>query len=142
MKNSLVAIAGCGLFVFSMPISADAPTIDPASDEQHFGEPAKVLFWTPEQQVSGYRNMDKLSPTREVAAGGKPYPLPKDEVDLGDVEIINQDLAMTVNDYVKRQNVAGLIVVKVPLGILFGCQVSDVVAGWRGDKRRLHQERR
>lgn len=112
MKKSLVAIAGCGLLVFTTPVSADAPYIDPASDEQHFGEPANELFWTPEQQVSGYRNMDKLSPTRRVAAGDKPYPLPKDEDDLGDVEIITEGFVMTVNDYVKRQNVAGLIVVK------------------------------
>ncbi|MCP4299919.1 MAG: serine hydrolase [Gammaproteobacteria bacterium] len=112
MKSNLMAIAGCGLLVFSTAIRADAPTIDPANDEQHFGDRAKELFWTPEQQVSGYRNMEKLSPARKVAAGDKPYPLPKDEVDLGDIEIITDDLVMTVNDYVKRQNVAGLIVVK------------------------------
>ena len=36
--------------------AADAPTIDPADDSNHFGSPEEILFWTPEQQVAGYRN--------------------------------------------------------------------------------------
>ena len=112
MKTTVLTLALGSLLGLSFVARADAPYIDPANDAQHFGNAENQLFWTPEQQVSGYRNMEKLSPTRKVAAGGKPYPLPKDEVDLGDVEIITEDLVMTVNDYVKRQNVAGLIVVK------------------------------
>jgi CubicO group peptidase (beta-lactamase class C family) len=112
MKTSIPFVLCCAILATPTSLRADAPYIDPADDEQHFGDPENQLFWTPEQQVAGYRNMEKLSPVRTVVAGDKPYPLPKDEVDLGDVEIVTEDLVMTVNDYVKRQNVAGLIVVK------------------------------
>jgi len=112
VKTSIAAILISTLFVTSGALLADAPYIDPANDAQHFGAPADELFWTPEQQVSGYRNMDKLSPTRKVPAGGEPYPLPRNEVDLGDVQIVTEDHTLTVDDYVKQQNVAGLIVVK------------------------------
>jgi len=39
---------------------AKAPTIDPQDDAKHFGPPEKILMWSPEQQVAGYRNMNKL----------------------------------------------------------------------------------
>jgi CubicO group peptidase (beta-lactamase class C family) len=91
---------------------ADAPYIDPADDEKYFGPPEEELFWTPEQQVSGYRNMDKITWTRAVPAGGSPYPLARAERELGDVEIAVGDLKMTLDEYVHRLNVAGLIVVR------------------------------
>ena len=95
-----------------MPAWADAPYIDPADDEKHFGDHAMALFWTPEQQVAGYRNMDKIAPTRVVPAGSNPYPLPTQMRDLGSVEITTDERSMTVDAYVKQGNVAGLIVVK------------------------------
>lgn len=112
MSSCFPAIAASGLLVLTAPVCAEAPFIDPADDAAHFGEPGKELFWTPEQQVSGYRNMEKLGPARKVFAGDDPYPLPCAKVDLGAVEIVAGDTAMTVDEYVDRQNVAGLIVVK------------------------------
>ena len=91
---------------------ADAPHIDPADDEKHFGARENELFWTPEQQVSGYRNMDRISWTRAIPASDNPYPLPTDLRALDDVEITTDELSMTVADYVRTKNVAGLIVVK------------------------------
>ena len=91
---------------------AEAPYIDPADDQKFFGPPENELFWTPEQQVAGYRNMDKISSTRKVPAGNNPYPLPTELLDLGGIEITTDDVTMTVDDYVRQQNVAGLIVVR------------------------------
>jgi CubicO group peptidase (beta-lactamase class C family) len=91
---------------------ADAPFIDPATDEQHFGPPQEILFWAPEQRVAGYRNMDKITWTRPVPAGGAPYPLKRAEMVLGGIEITMDELTMSLDDYVRRQNVAGLIVVR------------------------------
>jgi CubicO group peptidase (beta-lactamase class C family) len=109
MKTILIAaLAAC----LSALAWADAPYINPADDEKYFGAPENELFWTPEQQVAGYRNMDKISWTRVVPAGGDPYPLPAKLQDLDDVEITNDDVTMTVDEYVRRANVAGLIVVK------------------------------
>jgi len=109
MKDTLIAAVAVFLVV---PAWADAPYIDPADDEKHLGEHAKELFWTPEQQVAGYRNMDKVAPTRPVPAGGNPYPLPVELQDLGSVEITTDDRKIAVDAFVREGNVAGLIVVK------------------------------
>ena len=60
----------------AMPVRAEAPFLDPADDASHLGPPGSMLFWTPEQQVAGYRNMDKVFLTRIIAAGGAPLELP------------------------------------------------------------------
>ncbi len=101
-----------GLLLFASASFADAPYIDPADDERHFGPPGEELFWTPAQKVAGYRNMDQITWTRPVPAGGDPYPLARDEQDLDGVAITLDDVTMTLDEYVRRQNVAGLIVVR------------------------------
>ena len=88
--------AACILFITNS-VCAEAPYIDPADDDQHFGPPEEELFWTLEQKVSGYRNMDKITWTRIVPAGDNPYPLSRAEVDLGDVMIVADDEAMSVS---------------------------------------------
>ena len=91
---------------------AEAPYIDPADDHKHLGSLGHVLFWTPEQQVAGYRNSDKIFLTRTIRAGDSAYPLPYELVDLGNVEINLNDASMTVDEYFTRQSVAGLLVIK------------------------------
>lgn len=91
---------------------AEAPYIDPADDEKYFGPAENELFWTPEQQVAGYRNMEKIRLTRLVPAGDNPYPLPLKLRDLGGVEVSTDAVTMTVDEYVRAGNVAGLMVVK------------------------------
>ncbi|MEZ5366149.1 MAG: hypothetical protein R2748_28385 [Bryobacterales bacterium] len=49
-----------------------APWIDPADDAKHFGG-GNPLVWTLDQKVAGFRNYDKLFPSRTVPAG--PYTL-------------------------------------------------------------------
>lgn len=112
MKYPIARLVLSSLLGTSWPVLADAPFIDPVDDAQYLGDPDKQLFWTPEQQVSGFRNMEKLSPARKVMAGDNPYPLPERYVNLGDVRINMDHERMSVDDYVVRQNVAGLIVVK------------------------------
>ena len=93
-------------------VLADAPYVDPVDDARHLGSPDNVLFWTPEQQVAGYRNSDKLFSTRSIPAGDNTFPLPYAEVDLSDVRITLGDSSMTVDDYFVHRNVAGLLVIK------------------------------
>ena len=52
---------------------AEAPTLDQADDEKHFGSPSEMLFWTPEQQVAGYRNIERIFWTRPIKAGDAPH---------------------------------------------------------------------
>ena len=100
------------LFSYALVANAQAPYIDPADDEKHFGSPDNVLFWTPEQQVAGFRNSDKIFDTRIIESGDSAYPLPYELIDLGDVEIKLGDASMTVNEYFEKQSVAGLLVIK------------------------------
>jgi CubicO group peptidase (beta-lactamase class C family) len=103
---------GVAILGLCAPAWPEAPYIDPADDEKYFGPPEAELFWTLEQKVSGFRNMDKISWTRAVTAGGDVFPLPSELQDLGAIEIKTDDVSMTVDEYVRKQNVAGLIVVK------------------------------
>ncbi len=100
------------LFLVAGLASADAPYVNPADDHKNFGPPDSVLTWNPKQQVSGYRNSDKIFWTRTIAAGGSVYPLPYAKVELGDVAFSVGELTMTVDEYFQRQSVAGLLVIK------------------------------
>jgi CubicO group peptidase (beta-lactamase class C family) len=89
--------------------SAD-PLVD--SDAANYGHFDKQLFWTYGQKLAGFRNMEKIGPTRLVPASKNPYPLPKHATDLGPVEFTFDGEVMTIDEYVESQKVAGLIVVK------------------------------
>lgn len=91
---------------------AQAPFMDPADDMTHLGPPEKFFFWTPEQQVASYRNLDRIFPTRKIVAGGTLLELPEQKVDLADVEVKTEDGSLTADEYFNQQNVAGLLVIK------------------------------
>jgi CubicO group peptidase (beta-lactamase class C family) len=86
--------------------------VPPAEDVNHLGTQAASLFWTPKQQVAGYRNWDMIFPTRSIAAGGKLLPLPEKLMDLDAVELRAGDRSLTVDAYFRQQSVAGLLVIK------------------------------
>ncbi len=94
------------------PALAKAPWLDPCEDAAHLGPPGKFLFWTPEQQVAGYRNIARVFPTRVIAAGGNPYPLPLELRGLDDVAVQFDGRTVTADDYFVEQNVAGLLVIR------------------------------
>ena len=104
----------CTLSILSLAgsLQAEAPYVDPATDSQHFGSPEEILFWTPEQQVAGYRNIAEFIPTRVVKAGENVLELPEKPVDLGSVLIQTEDTSMSLDEYFVKQNVAGLLVLK------------------------------
>ena len=72
MKRFLQLLNAFALLSCSLVCLAEAPDIDPAEDQEHFGSIDNMLFWTPKQQVAGYRNMDRLVPVRRVHAGPSP----------------------------------------------------------------------
>ncbi|MGB0604694.1 MAG: hypothetical protein ACPGRY_07055, partial [Candidatus Latescibacterota bacterium] len=84
------------LLLFSLALGlplmshAAAPYVDPSTDAEHWGpaDPSKTLFWTPAQQVAGYRNMEKLSPARRIPASTAPSTLPEALVDLSGVRFV------------------------------------------------------
>jgi CubicO group peptidase (beta-lactamase class C family) len=87
-----------------------APAAD--TDAAHFGPRERMLFWTPEQQVAGYRNIDKLFDTRVIQAGGEPYPLTPTPRDFSGVKYEIDGVTYTLDDFVRDQRIVGLLVVK------------------------------
>ncbi len=101
------------LLLIATPLShSHAPTINPADDPSHFGEPNGLRSWTPHQKVSGFRNIDRLWATREIHAGDTPLQLPRNLTPLGSVIIQTDDQTLTVDEYFDRHSVAGLLVIK------------------------------
>ncbi len=106
LKSGLLVLCASA-FVY-----AQAPVLDPADDAKHLGSPENFLFWTPEQQVASYRNINRVFPTRVIAAGGKTLELPKQLLRLGEVEVQIEGRTLTTDEYFLAQNVAGLLVIK------------------------------
>ncbi|MGD2128281.1 MAG: serine hydrolase [Lysobacterales bacterium] len=88
-----------------------APYIDPKDDPEHFASADNILFWKPDQQVAGYRNMEKITNARLIPASDNPLILQERHADL-DSLVIDDATGMTVDDYIDEQSVAGLLVIK------------------------------
>lgn len=84
------------------------------ADEQvdlHGGE--GILFWSPPQQIIGYRAIDDLYPTREIQSGPHAYPLlPVGEGIPPSFSYEHDGRRATLADYMESQRIAGLIAVK------------------------------
>ena len=91
---------------------ADAPTIDPDEDQKNFGPVDRAMFWTLAQKVAGYRNADKLFTTRTIDNGNPVYPLPEAPRDFDELQFDFGGASFDVDSYVRRANVAGLLIVE------------------------------
>ncbi len=101
-----------GVVVGAQLAFAGAPFIDPVDDANNFGPRDGIRLWTPAQQVAGFRNFDQIFDTREIVVGNAPTPLLEKLRDLSDVILRTDDEEVSVEDYLKKQSVAGLLVVK------------------------------
>ena len=101
----LLALTTCG-------VSAGAPYIAPDEDAKHLTSLGNIRLWTPEQQVAAFRNFDLIADTRTIAAGDSPLQLTEARRDLGPVLIHHDSGSLTVDEYFKRQSVAGLLVIR------------------------------
>jgi CubicO group peptidase (beta-lactamase class C family) len=81
-------------------------------DLANLGPANRTLFWTPEQQVAGYRNFDHVYESRSIPAGGEPYPLESAPRDFSAVTYQVDGVTYTLDDYVRDKRVTGLLVVK------------------------------
>ena len=90
-----------------------AGAIEPVNpDLENLGPRDQVLFWTPEQQVAGYRNADLVADARWFEASDNPYPLAPAPQDLSAVTYEVEGETFTVEDYIRDRRIAGLLVVK------------------------------
>lgn len=114
--NKIKSIIYCGTIALALSAAvvsqAKAPFVNPTDDVSQLGSPNELLFWSPMQQVSSYRNIDKIFPTREIVKGNYTLELPYKPQELGRTEFIEADKTWSVNEYFEKQNVAGLLVIK------------------------------
>ncbi|WOJ94488.1 serine hydrolase [Congregibacter variabilis] len=65
----------------------------------------------PDEQVRTFRNIHRLFPTRIVAAGDKPYPLPEAETSLQNFQFESRGRSWDLYDYLSLNRVAGILVI-------------------------------
>jgi CubicO group peptidase (beta-lactamase class C family) len=100
------------LFFSICKVSADDYSVNAARDLQNIGPPENLMFWEPRQKLAGFRNIDKLYPTRKVERGQKVYPLPKNLTDLSGVEYKIDGQIYSTTDFIRHNRVAGLLVIR------------------------------
>jgi CubicO group peptidase (beta-lactamase class C family) len=66
----------------------------------------------PDIQVSTFRNIDRLFPTRTVRAGDSPSPLPSAELQIQNLHFTSRDQEYDLYDYLSLNRVSGIIVIK------------------------------
>jgi CubicO group peptidase (beta-lactamase class C family) len=73
--------------------------------------PDRFLFWTPAEQLVGYRNIETIFPTRVVRRGPAVAALARDARPF-DVAYSQDGARMDVARFMERNRVSGLIVVR------------------------------
>ena len=71
-----------------------------------------LLTWTPEQQLEGYPNINRIYYTRKIEASSQILELTGAEASLDDFTYVHQGEPKTINDYFDQLNTTGLIVLK------------------------------
>nr|MBA3406252.1 serine hydrolase [Gemmatimonadaceae bacterium] len=67
---------------------------------------------TPELAINTFRNIDRIFPTRTVAHGAKPMPIPPATKPLGTVRFTDRGTKYDLEQYLDLNRVAGLLVLK------------------------------
>lgn len=75
------------------------------------GRGASILFWSAAERRVGFREIDKINPTRSIARGDSVYPLSENPTDLSGLTYTHQGKERRVQDFLDRPESIGLIVV-------------------------------
>ena len=102
----------CLVLAACSPRATPAPATADAEDWSGFGILENILNWTPEQQLRGYRNMDKIHPTRPIRASDDPYPLPQKPVDISGLVYQVGDESFDVDEFFAHNHVTGLLIIQ------------------------------
>ncbi len=99
-----------GALVACRPAPSSPP--EAAQDWSGFGDLENVLNWTPEQQLRGYRNMDRIYPTRAIPASPHPFPLPDQPADLSGLRYTVDAGTFDVDAFVSHNHIVGLLAIR------------------------------
>lgn len=75
-----------------------------------FGDLENVLNWTPEQQLRGYRHIDRIFPTRPISRSSTPFPLPARRIDFSGLRYTVDERTFDLDDFIEHNHVVGLLV--------------------------------
>jgi CubicO group peptidase (beta-lactamase class C family) len=114
-----IAFVAASLLTFDHAVMAQSasPSTDSAA-YPHAAEPIGTVrqmydgALTPEMAVHTFRNIDRLFPTRAVAHGAHPRPLPASPSPLRDVHFRDGDASYDLEQYLDLNRVAGILVLK------------------------------
>ncbi len=101
METKNIAVSFCFL-LFALPGSAQVALKS---------ETPSLLFWTPEQQSTGYRSIEKIYKVVTVKRGPKVHPLPKAAQQLSPTWD-HAGRQWTVADYMSANRTSGVLVLK------------------------------
>jgi len=73
---------------------------------------ASILMWTPDQQKTGYKSMEKLTAHKVVKRGAEVFPLPPGEPIDAKVKVKIDGKTLTVDQYMAAYRTSGLLVIK------------------------------
>lgn len=108
-SSLLAALAAIVLLVLAYPIGVThAQTTGTGAEPQP--DPHRLLFWSPSEQRFGYRNMERMFPTRTVERGSKSVPLVRSEAEPP-VSFEFQGRGIDIETFMRDTDVAGLLVV-------------------------------
>ena len=102
-----MVLAGAAVLALAAGAAAAQVPLDPASKAPIAG----ILTWTPQQQASGYRDIEHIFKTHTVRRGKKVHPLPVAARQIAPT-FTYQGKTWTVDDYMVAYRVSGLLVLK------------------------------
>ena len=70
-----------------------------------------ILFWTPEQQQTGYSSIAQLANTRQIKASENVLKLPSSVTNLAGFQHSYKGNAQSIDDFMQRTRAAGLLVI-------------------------------
>ncbi len=83
-----------------------------AEEPQEPVDATNVLFWSQVQREKGFRNIDKILPTRKINAGENTLELPLALQDLSAARYSMDGKQFSLEDHMRSQHVGGLLVLK------------------------------
>lgn len=81
-----------------------------AAAARELPEAERILRWKGDEQIAGFRHIDRIFPTRTVKRGKTVKPLPVDPEPIKPVYRFGDETG-SVEDYMAREKVAGLLVI-------------------------------
>jgi CubicO group peptidase (beta-lactamase class C family) len=94
------------------PVHGQTRWLDPARDAETLPQRASLLFLSGDEQIAGFRNIDRIGNTREIPAGATVHRLPRAERDFGGFHYEVAGRRHTLDDFLEHNHVAGLLVLK------------------------------